>query len=513
MLRGRPCNSGSRAKNRYTRDELVNLAEEFNYEITRGATISKICNDLREMIEKPRKSKEKKIPKKLKIPKPKRRSSSPKPEKKKLKIPKPKPSRRSSSPKSRERRLTTPDACESRKECKNEDDLYASLIKDIPDDKFIKIKSSTGMTYCYDIDQLIQLLTTSKVNRNPYDRQPIWNNEDEFNKILSHPAVNEADRRLLRNIFFFKGISENVLNAIVKNYSTFEKIGIVGMVLYNDQSDHFKPSLSALAYLDNEIEKLPRSDKILFLNEIPLITVNSYKSIGDIIKNAHEQCIHGVGQDLIKIFLFHWFELPLGSKKPLPNVFVQLPLKRAVAIILRHENSREMPISIYLHDEETHGIKSTLSYEFRFVTGYIHEYQYASQLTRDLWNVLRQNVGDNFRHLWKTMHELDKFIQQNGIEPIKLPWKMEPEYHPPPQIRPLILRFPMPRVPIPQQFILQQIKIGGRSYRMTQGSLDTKCREFRRMNGVFTNPFSGRRISNTSETWREIDSICRRNGI
>ena len=190
-------------------------------------------------------------------------------------------------------------ACRPRNQCTNDNDLFESPVRDIEEENFVDIRSSTGKVYCYDIDQLTQYLITSRKNKHPYDKLPIWANRNEFDKIISHRKISDGNKRLLIGIFYPLGLPDELIDAIKNNYEIFDRIGLVGFILLNDFTRDFSPSNVALDFLAKGINELSEKYRDSFF-EMRDFTTN------EILRDAIDRavgCIHGVGSKLIKIFL------------------------------------------------------------------------------------------------------------------------------------------------------------------------------------------------------------------
>lgn len=497
MLLNRPCNSTTRSKNRFTRTDLIKLAKKYKYEIPKNATINQICQDLDKIIKERQDGDE---PRKIiKLPYKKIIKHDEPPE----------------IPLKKRSFIKLPYKHQNRKECANDADLFAVLVKDIPDTDFIKIKGAGKQIYCYDIHQLVQHLITSKSNKNPYDRHPFWQTEQEFENIINRTSISIENKTTLRAIFYPKKISQQFMDAINNKYNTFEIIGIVGAILHHDHSFNFKSSLSALSFLDQTLDRAGEYKDIFLSMKSPNVTQN----VGEIMAHAHETCIHGIGQNLIRIFLYYWYEYEHDQhlRKPLPFCFVQLPLLRGIAIGIRH--NRNILISIYMHDENTHGLSSHISYEYIFdvITSQLNRFSMTTQ-NPDHVEILAYNVAEKINHIIESIKTIDAFIRQYKLEnliiipAVRLPEIVynvdivnltrdaifEPHAIPLPhdEIRPEI---PLPVDP-PQEL---RIRYGGRYYNLTR----EHCQQF--INHDFKyNPLTKRRLNPNSEIALRLRNSC-----
>lgn len=86
--------------------------------------------------------------------------------------------------------------------CHNATDLENKQFEQMTFDKFISLPDNTsGRTYCYDIDQLVNYLIVNKRNINPYNNLPFWNDIHEFDKIFLSKFKGEIYDQLVE-IFF-----------------------------------------------------------------------------------------------------------------------------------------------------------------------------------------------------------------------------------------------------------------------------------------------------------------------
>ena len=316
-------------------------------------------------------------------------------------------------------------ACRSRNQCTNDNDLFESPVRDIEEEKFVDIRSSTGKVYCYDIDQLTQFLATSRKNQHPYDKLPIWANKNEFDKIISHRKISEDNKRLLIGIFYPQGLSDELINTIRNNYEIFDRIGLVGFILLNDYTLDFSPSNVALDFLAKSINELPEKYRDSFF-EMRDFTTNEL--LRDTIDRAIG-CIHGVASKLIRIFLGNWSELPKNERRPLPPIYTQLPLKRAFAYsIIDRDDEYKNIIQLYIHDDDTHGINSIQgwSYIFNVQINELHYYNHRRIVPEDIRPAIETNIQSLIRNIINGTNIIKNYISDNnlnfvqGIEDINL---------------------------------------------------------------------------------------------
>lgn len=198
--------------------------------------------------------------------------------------------------------------------CKNKETfmLFSNVenINDVPNEDFLQLPSG----YCFSISELIDWLNSKAFNnKNPHEsKEDLFKKEDLTLDVLKKsPELT----RLLKEYFDEhqkKIISE--IDILHKHIDVLYKICDTGRICYFDNSTSteqvdsstFAYSIRALTELSEMINALPLEDRNIFNNlKVGL------SSLSDIIKSANEgtACIHGIGKNLIEIFIVKFISL------------------------------------------------------------------------------------------------------------------------------------------------------------------------------------------------------------
>ena len=203
--------------------------------------------------------------------------------------------------------------------CNNHETIYGESITEINPKKLFKTRNE----YCHNIDELLAYLISSEDgNSEPKDEnnvERLWSNKQQKQEFLEnkfhdpqalkryHQMVRSKAQQQQRgmNLDFFKYI---------------ELIGKLGFVYTNDESTSgagqgFDASAKFLAHFTKVVEDAPPDiqEKIRKLKNFNESTV---------MENLNsEQCLHGIGSNLIKIYLYHFQKY----KKKFPEIKL-LPL-------------------------------------------------------------------------------------------------------------------------------------------------------------------------------------------
>jgi len=202
--------------------------------------------------------------------------------------------------------------------CKNKFSILQEDLIDINIKKFIKLHD-----YGYDCDELIEYLTkTENSNINPYEinKIPIWYKNNEYHQIVNNSNINldikteyiqmlemlKQKKIDLCKTLILDETCDNNLQQVYKTDEIFDMIADCGFKLYNDNitsfsldSDVFKSSQLLLANLRDKINNSGNKDLYLKLN------YNS-TTLAQILDDAHNRCIHGVGTSLMNIYMKWW---------------------------------------------------------------------------------------------------------------------------------------------------------------------------------------------------------------
>jgi hypothetical protein len=184
-------------------------------------------------------------------------------------------------------------------------------IKDVERDDLLEMPSG----YCYSISELIEWIKSQGNNFSNINPYPAGTSNTLFKKEdLVLPSLNKSKELVdLLNIYFkqkeAKTLSE--IDVLYRELDLLYAIANAGRICYFDNSTNstihdssvFAYSIAALSELAESINKKEIRTKNIFLNlKIQVRTLG--KILDDADKGA--SCIHGVGRDLIFIFLAYF---------------------------------------------------------------------------------------------------------------------------------------------------------------------------------------------------------------
>lgn len=211
------------------------------------------------------------------------------------------------------------------KKCKNTHTFVMfDDIQKVPETDFIKLPNG----YCFSSEELIDYIKDSGFdNKNPHDKSI-----DLFTTKDIEEINNKELKKVVKAYFDKKNTEHNdVIDVLYKNLHTLHIIAFAGRVCYFNQissreaqtSAPFENSINALNILMTEIEKLNDHDQKVFLSlydTSPITTLK--KSIVD--ANNGAVCIHGVGVNLIFVFIKYFMLLEQKYKVVYDNTFTGL---------------------------------------------------------------------------------------------------------------------------------------------------------------------------------------------
>jgi hypothetical protein len=233
-------------------------------------------------------------------------------------------------------------------------------VKDIPRELFYR--SYTGN--CFNIrDDLYPYLIEGSTT-DPYQGTvPLWRNAEELNEIINHPGLTPEEQQNLKAKFHnVNPIKNEIIELMIRNVDLFELIGATGLILYGDYGDDFADSLEALTRLRIQIDESP--DKDMFL-ELKALTKGRNSTIAEIISRQSTACIHGIGIELLTVFLTYYktFDYMLPTNPfTLPQGFHQLDNQNIILFNVYSFIDICVYVGIYIHDEDTYGRDSRLGH-------------------------------------------------------------------------------------------------------------------------------------------------------
>jgi hypothetical protein len=227
--------------------------------------------------------------------------------------------------------------------CKNPSSLIAEEFAELDESEYVRDKHG----YCYIPDEIVGFFDSKKTNKNPYTGQEIWDmtDRDEFQRFIEQPAFTDDQRRELTLIFYPPSFGQDFLDFIIRNLDTFNLIGMIGCALKADYSPDFKNSVEMLGYLNKKLLELPAIDERRFRS---IQTVNRQSTLGELIGKSNVSCIHGVGAEMINLYLNIWFHL--NPQPPLIGALTQLDIKSVIIFAYIHEDV--YAFYLYKHNDE-----------------------------------------------------------------------------------------------------------------------------------------------------------------
>ena len=218
--------------------------------------------------------------------------------------------------------------------------ISGESLTDIDINKFIKLNG-----YGYDCDELLEYMIHIKLkNINPYNKFiKIYTNINELQLLLNHKNLNiellkqyNALNELIKiekkyiPLKLIKNLTSTNCGITVEIDDIFNDIGEYGFKMLNDNIDSWSEDSNVFTQsailIENLREKLNNND---FYYDLYYYEIN----IKDILDTAHSNCIHGVGHNLMKIYMY-WIS-------QIKN-FLKIPLKVEESMKDKYKNILEL---------------------------------------------------------------------------------------------------------------------------------------------------------------------------
>jgi len=237
--------------------------------------------------------------------------------------------------------------------CNNDSDLTdENNFTDLPEHRIIRDDKGN----CFTRNDLMSTFTVTNRPTNPFTNQPFWTDKKSFDQFISHPAFTDDDRHRLSALFYPTNLDKKVIDVIVKNPRVFDTIGYVGGILTADYGTDFKNSQSALAHLRHTLDKIHPHDKKIFEDmRIKTTRTGAFQTIGDILKDCNNVCIHGIGNSLLGIYLNYYMRVHKSNvrkdlKPNLIDIFIHSTIQSI--ILFPFVRDREVILVIYKYDDD-----------------------------------------------------------------------------------------------------------------------------------------------------------------
>ena len=201
--------------------------------------------------------------------------------------------------------------------CINDTDLVTMepISQTVLPRHLIQIPPPPKKGHCFDINDIASHILTGKKNTNPYTNMPLWDNFDDYKKIINHPSINRENIDSLNDLFFPK-IDDELTKLVIENHRFITLIGKTGFILANDYTSDFKPSTEALAKLNLELMKVDKRLQTLKTNNIVL---------NELVEKSSIECIHLIGNNLCQLYIVYWKNILSNIGVPLYYRFQRLP--------------------------------------------------------------------------------------------------------------------------------------------------------------------------------------------
>lgn len=298
------------------------------------------------------------------------------------------------------------------KNCKNDTNVLGDELDEMTNDEIIQ----DIYGYCYTPDELISTLENSKRNENPYTRQPFWLSRASFDKLFNHSGFTDVDRAKMIAIFY-PTFDHDIIN-LVKSYpDIYNLIGMTGVVLKSDYGQDFKASASMLGELTKELDKLAEPIKKKFKD---LKTFGGNKTLNEIIEDSNLSCIHGVGSDILGIYLYIWFNIPEIERPPLIDPLYRSSANDVIVLGYTHEQGQYFDLYLFKFDPNIDNIIS-INYLTIVVSRGVavpsngHNIL-TSKVPADVVKNIRENVIDNIDEITIKYGLLREYLSNKGFE-------------------------------------------------------------------------------------------------
>ena len=267
-------------------------------------------------------------------------------------------------------------------------------------------------------------------DRDAFSLKPLWDvlkkrqakkGQISFEKsIYDHPGLTKENKLKLKRKFLTPpGLSKETTDLILKYHKIFNEIGLIGITMWSDYSKGFKSSLEALGRFNSLLEKIPRSDRDKLLK---LKSRNKKEnSLKKLLASYADTCIHGVGHDIMEFYLSYKHELCENKTPEIEKLicdhhiqgYIKADSNRAtiVSFIIP---GRLVDISIYLHDDDTRGMKSLFhrAYDLSF-DPYTKKYTGGSKKMSWIWSNLSEERDETVYE--NTMQKIRNMVKSGDL--------------------------------------------------------------------------------------------------
>jgi len=234
------------------------------------------------------------------------------------------------------------DLMEDMSECENDVEPFTQeyLLECDPIDIVI-----TFNNIGYDLDSLCNwIIMKNYNNKDPFGKK-IWKDDSDYQRLISHPGIPEETREKLKNK---KNIGYDKI--VRKNEKNLKVIGKAAISLYGDNttshSQDSKLFVSSNRYLNILHHKVKK-----YKTFGSLMDESGYK-LEDIVGSAHETCVHGIGIDLFKLFLYNWTSYYKDNKKLLPKSYKKFKGHPNIFFALKFVEDKVPGVALLVYNTE-----------------------------------------------------------------------------------------------------------------------------------------------------------------
>lgn len=299
--------------------------------------------------------------------------------------------------------------------CKNESTFFYMIdSSDIPKDDLLR----TPEGYCFSIVELMSWLNSSNTfnNKNPHDNNLELFKETNIHELIKHP---ELKKKVEAYFAEKKKDRMHIIDILHKHMDILYNIGRAGRICYYNsivqggtESSPFEYAIEAIISLSEMIDKLNKKEKDVIENMLDISAKNNL-TLKSLIFAANNgtTCIHGVGRNLIVMFM-HYFLLVEQKYK---NIYE--PLKTGL-YFERLANNKLLIKSMnnwFVPDPNSYYYKTQFGDHIEpIIKKYASSSIYLKNLNKEgktsIFNKLCQNEQDISGDEWKDISEWKKFM-------------------------------------------------------------------------------------------------------